>query len=354
MLRLAMPNEPLIAALEGLRDTYVQRQRLTQNLITALKSSSSTLGKANRALREYAEQNGNASDALVQAQASFGELRLKEEAIDPIQPELRRTVKQLAVLTVALKDALVALDGEAVDVIRLGRAHQALQNSKVQDAALADVLPQIEQELNQAQRALGDTFGLALRHALEQQGLALKGRPPRFEIGRFDLAADFVNRSAVLSYGKIPLNKRVPLSVASVIAAYEREQKAISGRTEDGSRWIEHLYTAWETVRRKRGMSEPRASIVECFYEMVLLRQSRAFRSAPSKNSFVDYSRAQFAYDFFAFTNQQALQYNGLRPFGLVATKSQAESADRSIWIVEGETPHDGRYIADVKFDRDE
>lgn len=349
-----MPNETLIAALEDLRDSYAQRQRLTQNLMKALKSASSALGKANRALREYAELNGSSSDAIAQAQASFGAMRLKEEAIDPTQPELRRNTKQLAVLTAALKDALTALGGESVDVIRLGRAYRALQNSKVQDAALADLLPQIEQELEQAQRLLSDTFGLALRHALEQQGITLGGRPPRFEIGRFEVVADFVNRSALLSYGKIPLSKRVPLSVEGVIAAYQRENKAITGRNDDGNRWIEHLYTAWETVRRKRGISEPRASIVECFYEMVLLRQSRSFRSAPSKHSFVDYSRAQFAYDFFEFTNNQRLQYNGLHPFGLVATKSQAESADRSIWIVEGASPHDGRYIADVKFDRDE
>jgi hypothetical protein len=349
-----MPNETLIAALEGLRNTCAQRQRLTNNLMTALKSTSSALGKVNRAVREYTEQNSGLSAGIARAQASFGELRLKEEAIDPVQPELRREIKQLATLTAALKDALTALDGESVDVIRLEHAYRMLQNSKVQDAALANLLPQIEQELEQAQRALGDSFGLALRHALEQHGITLGGRPPRFEIGRFELAANFVNRSAVLSYGKNPLSKRVPLSVEGVIAAYQRENKAIAGRSEDGSRWIEQLYTAWEAVRRKRGIGEPRASIVECFYEMVLLRQSRAFRSAPSKNSFADYSRAQFAYDFFEFTNNQSLHHNGLRPFGLVATKSQAESAERSIWIVEGDSPHAGRYIADVKFDRDE
>jgi hypothetical protein len=42
-----------------------------------------------------------------------------------------------------------------------------------------------------------------------------------------------------------------------------------------------------------------------------------------------------------------------MKIFGHGATKSQAESADKSIWIVEGDSPHAGRYIADVVFDRD-
>jgi hypothetical protein len=87
---------------------------------------------------------------------------------------------------------------------------------------------------------------------------------------------------------------------------------------------------------------------------MVLLRQPRAFRSAPTKHGFVEYSRAQFAYDFATFAGRQRLEYKGLRAFGLVATKSQTDNPERSFWIVEGNTPHDGRYIADVKFDRDE
>ena len=37
-------------------------------------------------------------------------------------------------------------------------------------------------------------------------------------------------------------------------------------------------------------------------------------------------------------------QYKGMKIFGHVATKSQAESTDKSIWIVEGDSPHIGRY----------
>ncbi len=148
--------------------------------------------------------------------------------------------------------------------------------------------------------------------------------------------------------------KRVPLSVEAAIGAYQREAKAIMGRSEDGARWMEQLYTAWEAVRRKRGSTDLRANIVECYLELVLLRQSRAFRSAPSRHDFTDYSRAQFAYDFYEFAGRQQITYKGLRAFGPVATKSQTDNVERSIWVVDGDSPHSGNYISDVKFDKDE
>lgn len=349
-----MPNEALIEALDQLHGSYIQRQRATNNLIAALKGATGALGKAGRTLREYVEQSGGASEGVARAQEAFGGLRLREEAVDPLGPELRRELKLLTGVAGALKDALAALRAESVDVVRLGRARAQLQALKAPDNELSVLLPGIEQELEQAQRGLADTFGLALRHTLAEQGIELRGRPPRFELGPFELVADFVARAAALSYGKILISKRVPLSVDAVLAAYKRESRLITGRNEDGARWIEQLYNAWEAARRKRAGAELRANIVECYYELVLLRQSRSFRSAPSKSGFADYSRAQFAYDFYTFTSRQPAFYNELRAFGTVATKSQAESAERSIWIVEGDSPHAGRYISDVKFAKNE
>lgn len=350
-----MPIESLIPALESQRDVYSQRQRAAANLLTAMKGVTGALGKASRGLRDYAGQGaGPLSPSLLQAQEAFAGLRLREEAIEPLAPELRREVKTLASVVAALRDALAALRGEAVDVVKLGRAYATLQAMRGLDPALTALLPEIEQEVQQAQRALGDTFGVALRHAFAAQGIEIGGRPPRFEAGRFEIAANFVNRSATISFGKEQVARGVRLSVEAVMAAYQREAKAITQRNEDGDRWIKDLYDAWEAARRKRNAADQRANIVDCYFEMVLSRQARTFRSAPSKRTFVDYSRAQFAYDFFEFADRQRRAYQGQRVFAHSATKSQTDSAERSIWIAEGPGPHDGRYIADVVFARDE
>jgi hypothetical protein len=349
-----MSNDALIGELDRLRETYSQRQKTTNNLLTTLKGTTSALGKANRVLREYADLNPNTND-IARAQQSFSAGGLREEAIDPLLPILRRETKTLTSLAGALKDAVAALRAESVDVVKLGHAYAALQSAKVQDATLTALLPDIGQELEQAQYALGDTFGHALRAALAEQGIAIGGRPPRFEIGRFELVANFVNRAAVLYYGKDVVVKRVPLSVEAVIKVYTREAKAIMGRNEDGARWVEQFYQAWENARSRRRTSDNRANIVECYFEQVLLRQPKNFRSAPGKSGFVDYSRAQFAYDFFQFANAKPpIIYKGMKIFGHGATKSQADSVEKSIWIVEGDSPYVGRYIADVVFDRDE
>ncbi|NTU80375.1 MAG: hypothetical protein HGA45_13530 [Chloroflexales bacterium] len=349
-----MPDVALIEALDRLREGYTQRQKLSANLAAALKGTTSALGKASRTMRDYIERGQGAADAAPRALEALAASRLRDEAIDPLQPALRREVKLLTEQATALKDAANALRGEAVDVVKLGHALTALEASKLKDPAVAALLPRLADELDQGQQALGATFGLALRHALAERGITLEGRPPRFEIGPFELAADFVSRAATLSYGKNLVARRVPLSVEAVLKAYDREAKAITGRSENGAEWIRQLYAAWEIVRARRGGGDPRANIVECYYELVLLRQPRAFRFSPSKHSFVDYSRAQFAYDFYEFTGRNKAIYQGLRAFGTSATKSQTDNPERSIWIVNGDSPHAGNYISDVKFDKDE
>jgi hypothetical protein len=346
-----MPNDSLLGDLERLRDTYSQRQKATNSLLTALKGTASALGKANRTLNDYSNQNSSLNSAiLTQTQQTFSALRLKDEAIDPLLPDLRREAKVLNSLVAVIKDALAALRGESVDVVKLSHAFATLSAVKAPNDELTALLPMLDQELQQAQYALGDTFGLALRHAFEVLGISMFGRPPRFEIGRFEIAANFVSRSASISYGKDLITRRVPLSIEAVIKAYQRDAKAVLGRNEDGDRWIAQFYTAWENARRRRGAIEKRANIVDCYFELVLLRQPKTFRSAPGKSSIVDYSRAQFAYDFFEFTNQQHRSYNEMHVAAHGATKSQADNPEKSFWIVEGDTPHAGRYIADVEF----
>ena len=110
-----MPNDSLLGELERLRDIYSQRQKATNSLLTALKGTASALGKANRTLNDYSNQNSSLNSAtLTQAQQTFGALRLKDEAIDPLLPDLRREAKVLNSLVAVLKDTLVALRGESV------------------------------------------------------------------------------------------------------------------------------------------------------------------------------------------------------------------------------------------------
>jgi hypothetical protein len=211
----------------------------------------------------------------------------------------------------------------------------------------------LQQELDLAQRALGDEFGQKLRAALVEQGVVIGGRAPKFELGRFELEANFARRSCVLRYGKDVVAPHVPITVDAVLKTYQGAMKAIAGRNVDGAAWLAQLHEAYQIACRKRGVQEGRINIIDVYMELVLLRQGRAFASEPSKRTFTDYSRAQFIYDFYEVTGRERLAYQGQVVKTHVATKSQTDSPAKSMWIVEGDSPYDGRYMADIEFKKE-
>jgi hypothetical protein len=346
-----MPDDMLIAQLAGLREAYTQKQKTTNALISGLKNAATALVKASRVLDDYANTNGGLDqDSLAQAQQGIGAARLKEEVADAFLPDLRREVKAYVKLITGLKDAIAALGSDPVDVVKLDRAYATLQPFSEQDATLEDIMPGLAGEFEEAQKQLGNIFGSALRDAMAEIGVEVTGTTPRFEAGRYEIVADFVTRKATINYGKLELAKKVPLSLDAIIKAYQREVKNIEGRSEDGQGWMRQLYEAWEMAILKRGKSTRRASIVDCYYEMVLLRQNRTFNNDPSKRSFADYSRAQFTYDLVEFAWQQRLSHEGFYAQLHTATQSQSDSPSKSMWVVDGNGPHDGRYVSDLEF----
>ncbi len=345
-----MANEALITQIDTLREAYARRQKAVATLQTAFKGVTNAQSKAQRALRDFAAAEvGIDVDA---AQETFAETRLKEETIDPLVPVLRREGKSLAALTGALRDATAALRTAPVDVVRLDRALTLLQTLRQPD--IAALVPELREELDLGQRGLADEFGQDLRAAFAEQGIQIGGRPPRFAIGRFELEANFARRSIVLRYGKDVVVPRAAITVEAALRAYGAAAKAIMGRNQDGQAWLAQFHEAYQIARRKKGSQTARANIVDVYLEQVLQRQGRAFNSEPSKRTFTDYGRAQFIYDFYEFAERKYPAHDGHGVKAHVATKSQADNPTRSMWIVEGDSPYDGRYISDVEFVREQ
>lgn len=343
-------NESLIVQLDQLRENYLQQRKAAASLLAALKAVANTQNKTARVLRDYAAQNkGTAAEKLEQAQTAFASSRLKENAVDPLSPDLRREIKLLAALTNALQGASAALRSTPVDVARLDHALALLGATEQSD--VTEILPDLNQELALAQRVLGDEFGQLLRTALAEQGVSVSGRPPRFEIGRFEVEANFSRRFASVYYGKDMVMPRVPLTTEAVVKAYQTALKTVAGRGEDGAKWMAQFYDAYQFARRKREIAGARVNLVDCYVELSILRQGRAFAVEPSRHVFNDYTRAQFIYDFYEFANRQRVKAQGQVVRAHSATKTQADSPARSMWIVEGDGPYDGRYISDVEFE---
>lgn len=342
-----MPNETIISQLDQLREQYTLQQKAATTLQATLKNITAAQSKTQKALMDYNVQNTGVD--VRPAQDAFANLRLKEETVDPLLPDLRRELKALTGLISALKDAAVALRTEPVDVVRMDKAISALQINSQEN--MLNLLPELNKELDLAQRILGDAFGEKLRDGLAEQGVNIGGRSPKFEIGRFELEANFAKRVVILRYGKDMVTPHISVTVEAAVKAYQNAVKVIMGRNQNGQTWIAQFYEAYQIARRKRDSNGTRVNLVDCYVEMVLLRQGRAFLSEPSKRTFSDYSRVQFIHDFYEFTQRQRVAHNGQVAKAHVASKSQTDSTTKSMWIVEGDSPYDGRYIADVEFE---
>ncbi|CAG0977244.1 hypothetical protein ANRL4_01642 [Anaerolineae bacterium] len=349
-----MTDVSLLEQIESLRTSYGVRQRNLKSLIGALQTLHKDFGKTLKLLDEYSRSGDSSPTGLGSALETLGQTNLKNSVLDVLLPDFRRELKVLIQITNALKDSITALDSNSIDVVRLGKSCTALSKIKNIDENLSQILLILREHLSRAETELATTFGESLRNAFAAQGISVGGRPPLIEVGRFEIALDFQSRHAALRYGKETLTQRIHLSTEEILKAYGSAQKTIINRNEDGDAWMRLLHIAWENVHRSRMGSDRRANVVDCYFEMVLLRQKRGFRAAPSKTAFTDYSRAQFAYDLDTFVNRQRRGYLSMRPSLHVSIKANTDNPEKSLWLVEGSTPHEGRYIGDLIFEKSE
>lgn len=347
-----MRDSELVDSLDALRVTALQRLKSANTLLASLKLVNTAQSKTLKALTDYSERTPS-PDSSVALGETLAQSPLKTGA-ETLTAELKRDIRSLTGFSGALKAVISSLSAETIEVQALDKALKTLRASNSDDEALAALLPRIEGELSQANQELGETFGEQLRDALAQRQIVIGGRPPTFEISRFELRTNPLKRKAGLFYGKIPVQENVPLGVASVLKAYDRAVQAVMGRAENGEQWIAQFYEAWTLARRRRDSTDLRVNVIDCYFELFLIRQKKGFSALPSKNGVIDYSRAQFAFDLAEFANRRRLAYKGEKVFISTATKTQAENIERSLWMVTGDGPNDGFFIGDMKFDRDE
>jgi hypothetical protein len=149
-------------------------------------------------------------------------------------------------------------------------------------------------------------------------------------------------------YGHDALNaKPIPLDPARVLTAYAAARKALVERKSNLPELLKRIFEAYRRLLAVHGKnSGDRVGVIDLFRELVWLRQSEKFRSAPAKASFTEYPRAYFAYDVRQLQVTKTLTHNGQRlQFG-TATIDATDDPNRSIWIPEG--AEGGHYVMDV------
>lgn len=270
-----------------------------------------------------------------------------------LEPQFKALGQAMGALRVAIR---LASEGKAdalpmqKALLKLETAAYGVENESL-DAAVSAFAVVTQTALNN----LAFEFAGDLRAAFEARGEIVEGRPPQLTVGLLIFNIDIAGRKGQWLYGKEALTRPIPLSLNGILKAYDQQVKRIVKRTINSRELMDELYTAWKDCldKRKSRPGSGRINIVETYSQLTLNRQGNRFWNAPSRRTFKDYDRALFVRDLTILQEQDSSSFavdGEERRFRLgVATKSQAEQANRSIWLPEKGS--DGQYYSDITFE---
>ncbi|MBX3052113.1 MAG: hypothetical protein KF753_11595 [Caldilineaceae bacterium] len=241
---------------------------------------------------------------------------------------------------------------------KLQQAAELVKDAGLEDAALDDATAAFGEATQAALDSLAFQFARDLKESFEARGQEVEGRPPTLVVDQLVLQIDIGARKAQWFYGKEALTKPLPLSLAGIIKAYDQQRKAILERKDETPAFLAELYKAWndlmteKTEKSGRRPQGNRIALVETYAKLVLNRQVARFWNAPSRGTFKDYERPFFVRDLVLANEAGAtVEVDGKR-YRLrlgTATKSQADSPARSVWVPNSALG--GDFYGDITFE---
>lgn len=275
-------------------------------------------------------------------QETYNQLLAAQEALEPQFKSLRAVMS-------ALKSAQKLAGAESADALPMNKALVKLETAAadVDNPELAAAVRAFAADTQGALDNLAFDFAKDLRDTFAARGETVAGRPPTLTVGDLTFKIDIAARKGQWLYGKEALTRPIPLSLTGILKAYDQQVKRIVNRAIDRQVFLQELQTAWQDCidKRKQKPSGGRINIVEAHSQITLNRQGNRFWNAPSRRTFKDYERELFVRDLTLLRDSV-----DTLPFHLgVASKSQAEQANRSIWLPESAL--DGQYYSDITFD---
>ena len=264
-----------------------------------------------------------------------GEVKLRQAVIKPLDQALR-----------ALKDPhknAVALH-EATTVLEQPPAELSLPN------AFGKLVKELREVADANLSELEFTFARDLREAFAAEGVKLDGPPTELIAELFLIKPDLRKKQVEISFSRQVVTKgAVKLDVERVLAAWQRARKEIVERKVDYNALLGELFEAYQRILKLGGNKMGyRTGIVECYRELVVVRQPLSFRRTPSKSSFVDYPKTHFAYDMLQLRRNHSLVHEGHRLNLGTATIDVGSDSTRAMFLATG--ANEGAFIKDLYF----
>jgi hypothetical protein len=94
-----------------------------------------------------------------------------------------------------------------------------------------------------------------------------------------------------------------------------------------------------------------RTIIVDCYRELIMVRQPASFRKTPSKQKFLDYPKTHFAYDMMQLRRTQKMTFDGYRLNLGTATIEVGSDSARAMFLAT--SANEGQFIQHLYFTRE-
>ena len=268
-----------------------------------------------------------------------GEVKLRSGVIKPLETAMR-ALKDPHKNAVVLAESVAALENPPLDL----ELPENYQSSVEQLKTIADE--------NLAE--LEFTFARDLREAFAEKGITLGGSSASELIAElFVIKVDMRRKQVDMTFSRQPVtDRKIKLNVEQVVAVYERARKTICERNVDLNALLGELFEAYNRVLK---LSEKqigtRTIIVDCYRELIMVRQPAAFRKTPSKQKFLDYPKTHFAFDMMQLRRSQQMVFEGHRLNLGTATIDVGSDSAKAMFLATDAT--EGQFIQHLYFTKD-
>ncbi len=277
--------------------------------------------------------------------------------LSEIRKVLSNEVKLRSNVIKPLENAMRALKDPHKNAVDLAEAHTALEIPPI-ELALPDNYNQSIQQLKEiADENLAElefTFARDLRAAFAEKGITLGGNSAsEMTADLFVIKVDMRRKQVDMTFSRQPVtDKKIKLNVEQVVAVYERAKKEICERNVDLKTLLGELFEAYNRVLRLSEKSiGTRTIIVDCYREVIMVRQPASFRKTPSKQKFVDYPKTHFAFDMMQLRKNQAMNFDGHRLNLGTATIDVGSDSAKAMFLATD--ANEGQFIQHLYFTKD-
>lgn len=268
-----------------------------------------------------------------------GEVKLRSNIIKPLENAVR-ALKDAHKNAVVLAESCAALENPPIELDLPDNYQSSIGQLKtIADENLAE---------------LEFTFARDLREAFSEKSITLGGSSASELIADlFVIKVDMRSKQVDMTFSRQPVtDKKIKLNVEQVVAVYERARKEICERNVDLNSLLGELFEAYNRVLKLTDKPiGTRTIIVDCYRELIMVRQPASFRKTPSKQKFLDYPKTHFAFDMMQLRRSQKMVFDGHRLNLGTATIDVGSDSARAMFLATD--ANEGQFIQHLYFTKE-